>query len=214
MFSAPSLVHSLRVSRRPVKAILLMETINTRASPSSLTLTTLIVSLRKRRLHSRPLLRLVLNKWASRLPQLLPQVAYKTSLSTSRNNIWTPTPSSTDVRMIRKLKSSNTASSSRQVGPKVACKILSQKCPKKYAMTQPSNLPKRSSSKMMCLTRQVNSMLLLASSSMLVVLQDQSLLKTLSVESSRMSKTVSSLPIWRESATVETRPGSLARRLK
>ena len=117
-----------------------------------------------------------------------------------------------DVRMIRKLKSSNTASFSRPVGPMVAYKILSRMYPKRYAMTQPSSLPKRSSSRMKCLTQQVNTTLLLESSLMLVVLQDQSLLKTLSVESSRMCTTASFLPIWKESVTVETRPGSLAKR--
>ena len=116
-----------------------------------------------------------------------------------------------DVRMIRKLKSSNTASSSRLVGPKVACRILSLKYLKRFAMTQPSSLPKRNSSRMMCLTRQVNSTLLLASSSMLVLLQDQSLLKTLSVESSRMCRTASSQPTWRENVTEEIRLGSLVR---
>ena len=119
-----------------------------------------------------------------------------------------------DVRMIRKLKSSNTASFSKLVGPMVAYKILSRMYPKRYAMTQLSSMPKRSSSRMRCLTQQVNTTLLLASSLMLVVLQDQSLLKQLWVESSRMCKTALFLPIWKENVTVETRPGSSARRLK
>ena len=48
----------------------------------------------------------------------------------------------------------------------------------------------------------------------LVVLQDQSLLKQLWVQSSRMCKTALFLPIWKENVTVETRPGSSARRPK
>ena len=119
-----------------------------------------------------------------------------------------------DVKMIRKLKSSNTASFSRPVGPMVAYKILSRMYPKRYAMTQLSSMPKRSSSRMKCLTQQVNTTLLPESSLMLVVLQDQSLLKQLWVQSSRMCKTASFLPIWKENVTVETRPGSSARRLK
>ena len=119
-----------------------------------------------------------------------------------------------DVRMIRKLKSSNTASFSKPVGPMVAYKILLRMYPKRYAMTQPSSMPKRSSSRMKCLTHQVNTMLQLASSLMLVVLQDQSMLKTLSVESSRMCKTASFRPIWKENVTVETRLGSSAKKPK
>ena len=144
----------------------------------------------------------------------MPQVAYKTSPSTNRKDIWTPMPSSTAVRMIRKLKSSNTASFSRLAGPTVAYRILLRMCPQKSAQILPSSLLKRSSSRMKCQIQLLNITLPLASSSMLVVLQDQSLLKTLSVESSRMSRTASSLPIWRESVIVEIRPGSLAKRPK
>ena len=173
--------------------------------------TTPIVSLRRNRRHNQLSLRLVLSRWASRLPPSLLQVAYKTFPSISRNNTWTLTLSSTDVRMIRRLKSSNTASFSRPAGPMVPRKILSRMCLRKYAMTLPSSLHRRNSSRMKCLTQQVNTMLPLASSSMLVMLLDQSLLKTLSVESSRMCMTASFPPIWRESVTKEIRPGSLVK---